>query len=159
MDEQQMVGTLMKLSLFEGLDFNQIANIRQACNQREVEPGTVLCEPLTIDERLLIFVDGKLRLESADGVKLAEVTEIRVIGEMGVLTGQSRTSRVVAEEPSSVLELEAAELEKLIDAEPELGNQMLVNLCKLLYARVHDMNEDIVTLREEVDRLRSGYRN
>ena len=149
----------MQLSLFEGLDFNQISNINRACTQREVEPGTVLCEPLTIDERLLIFVDGKLRLESADGVKLAEVTEIRVIGEMGVLTGQSRSSRVVAEEPSSVLELEAAELEKLVDDEPELGHQMLVNLCKLLYARVHDMNEDLAALQEEVNRLRSSHRN
>ncbi len=145
--------------MFEGLDFNQISNIHQACNQRNVEPGTVLCEPLTIDERLLIFVDGKLRLESADGVELAEVTEIRVIGEMGVLTGQSRTSRVVAEDRSSVLELKAAQLEKLIDAEPELGHKMLLNLCKLLYARVHDMNEDIVKLREQVDRLSSGHGN
>ena len=65
MEEVELVNALMKLSLFEGLDFNQISNIHQACNQRNVEPGTVLCEPLTIDERLLIFVDGKLRLESA----------------------------------------------------------------------------------------------
>ena len=35
---------------------------------------------------------------------------------------------------------------------------MLVNLCKLLHAGVHDMNDDIVTLKEQIDRLRDQLR-
>ena len=155
MEEVQLVDALMELPLFEDLDFTQISNIHQACSERKIESGTLLCQPLTIDDRLLILVEGTLRLESADGVKLADLKAFRIIGEMGVLTGQTRTSRVVAEEPAIVLELEGAKLEQLVDEDPETGSQMLANLCKLLYSRVHNMNDDIEALQELVDRLRN----
>ena len=74
MDEVQLVQTLMGTPLFEDLDVGQVGTILRACKQREVQPGSILCEPLTIDEHLLIFLRGKLRLESAEGLKLAEVT-------------------------------------------------------------------------------------
>ena len=155
MEEVQLVDALMELPLFEDLDFKQISNIYQACEERKIEPGTLLCQPLTIDDRLLILVEGTLRLESADSVKLADLTAFRIIGEMGVLTGQAHASRVVAEEPAIVLELEGAKLEQLLDEDRETGGQMLTNLCKLLYSRVHNMNEDIETLREQVDQFRN----
>ena len=155
MDEVGLVNALMMVPLFEGVDYDQISSILQISKQRELEPGTVLCEAFTIDKRLVIFLQGKLRLESSEGVLLAEVSSVRVVGEMGVLTGQSRSSRVVAEEASTVLELEAADLGDLFEAEPDVANKMMVNLVKLLYARVHDANQDIHTLRDEVDRLRN----
>ena len=155
MDEEGLINALMTVPLFEGLDYDQISRILQLSKQREFEPGTVLCEALTVDKRLVIFLQGKLRLESAEGVPLAEVSSVRVIGEMGVLTGQTRSSRVVAVEASTVLELEAADLDDLFEAEPDMANKMLVNLITILYARVHDANQDIEMLRDEVDRLRN----
>ena len=154
MDEVELVKTLMGVPLFEDLDVGQVGTILRACKQREVQPGDILCEPLTIDERLLIFLRGKLRLESSEGLKLAEVTQARVLGEMGVFTGQPRLSRVWAEEASTVLELDRAQLAELIEADLELGNQLLHSLVKVLYSRTHHMNEDIVALRGQIDRLR-----
>ena len=53
-----------------------------------------------------------------------------------------------------MLELDGADLTELIEADLEMGNQLLHSLVKLLYFRTHSMNEDIVALRGQIDRLR-----
>ena len=154
MDEVRLVKILLEIQLFEDLDYSQISSILKACNQREVQPGEGLCEARTIDQSLFVLLQGKLRLESADGKKLAEMMPVRVIGEMGVLTGQTRSSRVVAERASIVLDLDAGTLEELLEEDPQMANHVLVSLIKLLYTRTHDMNDEIEVLHEQVDLLR-----
>ena len=154
MDEVQLVRVLLDIPLFEDLDYTQISLLIEACDRLEPEAGEVLCESRTIDERLLIFLKGKLRLESADGQDLGEWTEPRVMGEMGVFTGQTRSSRVVAGEPSLLLGLGSSALQDLLDEDPQMGNHMLANLIKLLYTRMHDTNDELGALREQSERLR-----
>jgi CRP-like cAMP-binding protein len=144
----------MGIPLFEDLDIEQIERILKVCTQRKVQPGDVLCESMTIDAQLLIFLNGKLRLESDGGERLAEMTQTRVLGEMGVITGQPRHSRVMAEEVSTVLELQGSDLQEMVEADPEMGYQLLLSLVKLLYIRTSRMNEDIVGLEKQSDRLR-----
>ena len=63
----KLVKTLLDISLFEDLDYTQVQAIIDVGTRETVEPGKVLSEPRTIDEQLLILLDGRLRLESAAG--------------------------------------------------------------------------------------------
>jgi len=154
MDEVQLVKILLDIPLFDALDYTQISSILELCRQRETRPGEVLCESRTVDNRLLVLLKGRLRLETAEGGKLSELTPVRVIGEMGVFTGLARSSRVVAEEVSTILELEAEGMEDLLEEDPRIGNHMLASLIKLLYTRLHDINDEMEALQEQVARLR-----
>ena len=153
MDEAQLVKILLDIPLFDALDYTQISSILRLCRQRETRPGEVLCESRTVDNRLLILLKGRLRLESAEGGMLSELTPVRVIGEMGVFTGLGRSSRVVAEAAATVLELEAEGMEELLEEDPRIGNHMLASLIKLLYTRMHDINDEMEGLQEQVARL------
>ena len=153
-DEVRLVKMLLDIPLFEDLDYTQISEIIQTGTQRIVHPGEVLCKSRTIDERLLILLDGKLCLESAEGQRFADMTPVRVIGEMGVFTGQTRSSRVVAEGAAVILELLAVDLQDLVEEDPQIGNHMLASLIKMLYTRLHDVNEEVEVLHSLVDRLR-----
>ena len=82
------------------------------------------------------------------------MTDIRIIGEMGVLIGLPRNSRVVAEVASTVLELHRDDLQLIVDDEPELGQRLLINLCKLLYTRTHGMNKDLEALQRHKEQIR-----
>ena len=154
MNEVELINMLPKIPLFGGLDATQLSQIINACQRQEVQPGSILCQPQTIDERLFILLTGKLRLESVEGIKLAEITPIRVLGEMGVFTEQPRSSRVVVEETSTVLELGKGNIEKLAEEDPEMEFSLLISLLRLLYDRTHGMNEEIGGLRTQVDLLR-----
>lgn len=155
MDELELAKVLMNTEMFQGLDYGQIEKIVNSSQQRVLAPGDVLSEPLTVDDQLSVFLDGKLRIESADGVPLSEVTEARVLGEMGVLTGQARSSRIVADMETTVLALTREALEGLVEADPDMGQRLLTNLIKLLYSRMFDVNQEIGDLRVERDKLRA----
>ena len=155
MDDVELARVLMNIELFEGLEYDQIEKIMTCGEQRVLAPGDVLSEPLTVDEQLSVFLQGKLRIESADGVSLSEVTEVRVRGEMGVLTGQARSSRIVADNLTTILALSREALEQVGEADPDMGQLMLVNLIKLLYSRTFSVNQEIENLRIERDKLRA----
>ena len=151
----ELVNRLMQLPLFRDMDTHQINRLLGLSAKRELAVGEVLCHPMTIDDRLTIIVDGKLRLESDGGEKLAAIMPLRVVGEMGVLTGQSRQTRLVAEEASVVFELEAAQLQSLLEDDPEIISNMQVSLIKGLYERIGGMNDDIQKLQDQTNRLRA----
>lgn len=157
-DEARLAQVLLDISLFDDLDYTQIRSVIEICNQRVTTRGEVLCESRTIDGQLVILLDGSLRLESIDGKLLAELTPVRVIGEMGVFTGQTRSSRVIAEEEAVIVELRADDLQRLLEDEPQLGQHMLASLIKMLYTRVHDVNEELEVLHEQVSVFRDRLR-
>ena len=73
---------------------------------------------------------------------------------MGVIIGQPRQSQVVALETSTLLELPGIELQKLIDADPEMGYQLLLSLVKVLYTRTSRANADFSGLKQRHESLR-----
>ena len=154
-NDVELVKRLMGLPLFRDMHAHQINRLLELSSKRELAVGEVLCNPMTIDDRLIVFVEGKLRLESSGGERLAEIVPLRVVGEMGVLTGQSRQTRVVVEEASVVFELEAGQLQSLLEDDPEIISHMQVSLIKGLYERIGGMNEDIKKLQDQASRLRS----
>ena len=46
-------------------------------------------------------------------------------------------------------------LQELVHEDPDLGQRMLVNLCSLLYGRMHSANQEIEGLRVRNEQLRT----
>ena len=154
-NDVELVKRLMGLPLFRDMDVPQINRLLECSSKLELAVGEVLCNPKTVDDRLIVLVEGKLRLESDGGERLAEIVPLRIVGEMGVLTGQSRQTRLVVEEASVVFELEAGQLQSLLEEDPEIISHMQVSVIKGLYERIGGMNEDIKKLQDQTSRLRS----
>lgn len=154
-NEVKLVKVLLDLHLFGDLDYTQVSSIIERCEQKVLPPGEVLCQSRTIDERLIVLLEGSLKLESAEGEEVAVLKPVRIMGEMGVFTGQTRSSRVVVKEEATILDLDAGDLQELLEEDPQMGNHMLASLIKLLYSRVHDANNETTSLRYEVDKLKT----
>lgn len=153
-DNVKLVKMLLDIALFEDLDYTQVQAIIETGERKTMNPGDVISEPRTIDERLVILLEGRLRLESATGDFLDYQLPVRVLGEMGVFTGQIRSTRVVVEDLADILVLDAESLDQMLEEDPQMGNHMLANLIKLLYSRLYDVNQEIEHLRSTVDKLR-----
>lgn len=153
-DDVKLVKMLLDIALFEDLDYTQVQEIIEIGERKMMNPGDVISEPRTIDERLVILLDGRLRLESATGDLLDYQLPVRVLGEMGVFTGQIRSTRVVVEDSADILILDAESLDQMLEEDPQMGNHMLANLIKLLYSRLYDVNQEMEHLRSTVDKLR-----
>ncbi len=148
MDKTQIVTALQSIPLFTDMDFQQLSTLYNAGTLRQVEPDEVLCQAQTIDENLIVFLEGEMRLESTEGNQIAKIDQVRAIGEMGVFTGQPRFTYVIATVPSTVLVLAANVWEELLEHDPDVGLKIQSGLIKILYARIYEMNEELQTLRE-----------
>jgi CRP-like cAMP-binding protein len=153
-DDVRLVKTLLDIPLFEDLDYTQVQEVLKISQQKAMAPGQVLCEPRTIDEALIVLLSGRLRLETAAGELLDYQTPVRVIGEMGVFTGQIRSTRVVVDEASDVLVIDAHALDEMLEEDPQMGNHLLANLIKLLYGRLYDVNQEVERLRDTAKQLK-----
>ncbi|MDP6038767.1 MAG: cyclic nucleotide-binding domain-containing protein [Candidatus Latescibacteria bacterium] len=149
-----LVKTLLDIPLFEGLDYIQIGELIDIGSIETPTAGQILCKSRTIDENLVILLEGTLYLESADGDFLDDLHAVRVIGEMGVFTGQVRSSQVLGTPGAKVMLLPAVELEELLEEDPQLAHHLFSSLIKLLYTRLHDVNNDMAALRNRADLLR-----
>ena len=73
---------------------------------------------------MLVLRSGALRIEVAvDGTSAVTVARClpgAIVGEIGLYAGVPRTARVVAEEPSSFLRIDAAALERMGRDDPAL---------------------------------------
>ena len=156
-DDVKLVQKLLDIPLFEDLDYTQVQAIIEAGKRETVNPGTVLSEPRAVDERLIVLLAGRLRLESASGDLLDYLMPVRVLGEMGVFTGQVRSTRVIVEDTSDIMVLEAESLDEMLEEDPQMGTHVLANLIKLLYTRLYDVNQEMGDLRTTVDRLRQRF--
>lgn len=154
MDQVEITSALQSIPLFADMDYQQISTLYEAGSLLQIEADEVLCEADTIDENLIIFLAGEMRIESADGEQIAIIDAVRTIGEMGVFTGQSRSTYVVATQPSTVLVLAADVWDELLESDPDVGLKIQSGLIKILYARMHDMTEELRTLRAENEKRR-----
>tara|TARA_B110000495_G_C23028621_1_gene611842 strand:+ start:1148 stop:1606 length:459 start_codon:yes stop_codon:yes gene_type:complete len=152
MDQVQIIGALQSIPLFADLDYQQITTFYEAGSLLQIEADEVLCEAETVDENLIIFLAGEMRIESSDGQQVAIIDKVRSIGEMGAFTGQALATYVVATQTSTVLVLASDVWGELLESDPGVGLKIQSGLLKILYARMHDMNEELRALRAEKEK-------
>ncbi|MEM9607166.1 MAG: FAD-dependent oxidoreductase [Actinomycetota bacterium] len=99
----------------------------------EVPTGTTLFEEGEADPDLVVVLEGEaqvLRTEqpSGDEVVLQTATRGMVMGEMNVLTGQTRFVHALATEPSKLLRVSRDSLRRMMAAETDLGDHVFALL-------------------------------
>ena len=153
-DRGWIVRQLLEVPLFEDLDYTQVGEVIDIAEYRELNADEVVCESRTIDENLIVLLDGSLKLESAEGRFLDTLRAVRVIGEMGVFTGQIRSSRVISHAGARVLLVPATGLQDLLEEDGQLAHHLFSSLIQMLYVRLHDVNSEMQDLQEKVALLR-----
>jgi len=85
---------------------------------------------------LFFILSGKARIESAPSVKLAEVCEGDICGEMSFLEDSVASARVVAETTVETLAIEWTALQQLFELYPHLGSRFYRSLALNLSRRL-----------------------
>jgi extracellular factor (EF) 3-hydroxypalmitic acid methyl ester biosynthesis protein len=85
---------------------------------------------------VLVILGGKARIESSPGVKLAQVGEGDICGEMSFLEGTIASASVIADTDVEVLAIEWTKLQQLFDLYPHLGSRFYRSLALNLSRRL-----------------------
>jgi CRP/FNR family cyclic AMP-dependent transcriptional regulator len=134
------------MPLFNDLSGDEIARIESRLRRRAFPPGANIITHEEPGEVVYIIETGtvKIHVEQADGsdVILAILGPGEVVGEMGMLDGQSRSASVVTLEQTSLLWTDRASFREMLQAAPALT----YNLVRILSRRLRLADAHIQSL-------------
>ena len=99
-----LVAALKKIQLFKDLSPSLLQKILRLTKLRTYASEDTLCTggDQPVDE-LFILLAGKLAINTADGLRIATIKPVNIVGEMGFITRRVRSATVTAVQPSHVI--------------------------------------------------------
>ena len=125
---------LASLELFSGLSDAERTELARTMKYAPFAKGEVMTRQGAEAHWLYLMEDGKAVIRVSDGLNDREVAQLAgpcFFGEMSLLTGEPRSATVIADSEVECFRLDKAAVQKIIDARPQLAEQ----LAKLLADR------------------------
>lgn len=127
---------LQGASLFKGVHEAALARLEAASRLRHLTRGEMLFNQADAADAFLVVCSGiiDLGLDSADGRELV-INEMRAgdgFGELGLITGQPRSTSAVARQNSTVLIIPRHEFVAVLAEEPALAQNLLRTMADRL---------------------------
>lgn len=143
------VAALAPSHLFAGLDEADLEMIAGRARPRTFEPGEELCRVGEQSDRCWVITGGLVHVLGASGDAPAGEVVARQrkgdgVGEVGAILREPHSATVVASTPTSTLELDAAELDELVQRFPQILINMLRSLRgRLTHARARSLEPEL----------------
>jgi CRP/FNR family cyclic AMP-dependent transcriptional regulator len=160
MNKEQQVELLCGVDIFEDLSKEEVREILHALLERNAEinlrAGEVFYTPQESDGKFFILKQGRVRIYKMEGRKeftLEVVDAGTVFGEVAFTPHALRDAYAEAMEPSILLAMGRADVERLIRQKPQVGIRMISLLSERLH--YYETRMEDVTLREVPARLAS----
>jgi CRP-like cAMP-binding protein len=140
METNQQREILRRIPILHGFSDDQIEKVMWACSDHNLAEGAAIFQESDESKAIYILLSGILQVQTPTGGEIATIGEKGVVGEMGVLTGQPRAADVVALRESRTLVIDKKELFALMDADPDMGYKIYLNVTHILADRLRDNN-------------------
>ncbi len=129
----ERAGMLARVGLFASLDDEQRTAIAERAVDVEFEAGRPMVRQGEIGTGLFLIVSGSARVVH-DGRDVATLRQGDFFGELSVLDREPRNASVVAVEPTACLAIASWELDRLLEARPQLAIALIRGMAGRLRA-------------------------
>ncbi len=129
------------LELFHGVRPDDVQELLQKCERRDIETGELLLSPGSKNEHVFVVLSGKLNVHigSPDASIIATVDIGSCAGEMSIIEERDPSAYVIAAEPTHLLVIHQTVLWDMVNASHEFSKNLLIVLSE----RVRSHNQFI----------------
>ena len=123
---------LAGLELFHGVAPDDVQELLQECDRRDVSAGEVLLSPDNKNDNVYLVLSGRLHVHvgSEDAPVIATMDVGACAGEMSIIEDRDPSAFVIAAEPSHLIVIHQSILWKMVDASHEFSKNLLVVLSE-----------------------------
>lgn len=134
---------LDSLRLFKGVYPDDIQELLQRCERRDLAAGEVLLSPGVMNEHVFVVLSGSLdvHVDADDSPALATMETGDCVGEMSIIEDRDPLAYIIATEDTHLLVIHRSILWGMVDASHEFAKNMLV----ILSERVRSHNRTIAS--------------
>lgn len=139
-------------TFFETCSQDEIEKIVELDTSLSYHAGEYIARQGTIDPSAFILLEGKVVLakEEIPGITIAELEPGAMFGSVPFFTLTPRRTNVVAKTKAIVLRIDRPMIAKI---SPETVNKINLQFMKLLYERVHELNDTIGGLKRDLSEV------
>jgi len=129
------------LELFHGVRPDDVQELLQKCERRDIETGELLLSPGSKNEHVFVVLSGKLNVHigSPDASIIATVNVGACAGEMSIIEDRDPSAYVIAAESTHLLVIHQTILWNMVNASHEFSKNLLIVLSE----RVRSHNQFI----------------
>ncbi len=120
------------LELFQGVYPDDIHELLQRCDRRDIATGELLLSPGARNEHVFIVLSGSLNVHvgSPDTPILATMEAGACVGEMSIIEDRDPSAYVIGAEDTHMLVIHQSVLWEMVDASHEFAKNLLVVLSE-----------------------------
>jgi len=120
------------LELFQGVRADDVQELLQRCDRRDIEAGEMLLSPGSRNEHVFIVLSGSLNVHvgSPDAPVLVTMAVGACVGEMSIIEDRDPSAYVIGAEPSHLLLIHQSVLWEMVDASHEFAKNLLIVLSE-----------------------------
>jgi diguanylate cyclase (GGDEF)-like protein len=130
---------LAGLDLFHGVRPEDVQDLLQKCDRRDLATGELLLSPGSRNEYVFVVLSGSLNVHvgSPDAPTLVTMEAGSCAGEMSIIEDRDPSAYVIAAEPTHLLVIHQAILWDMVDASHEFSKNLLVVLSERIRSHNH----------------------
>jgi MFS superfamily sulfate permease-like transporter len=138
--------TFEQSDLANDMTQTELAALMSNMSIEQFEKGSALCRTGDPSDRIWILTRGavSVRVSGPDaGTRLAMLGPGCTVGEMGLLTGRSRSADVWADDAVTAYVLTAKKFDEIQHENPKLGQRLLLSIARQLTRRLVETSEEL----------------
>ena len=150
-DGRNLIRTLKKVPIFNGLSPSGIRKLLGICESRAVPAAQQLCRADTPSDEMYVLLGGELSILTAAGLRVATIEPVAAVG-IGVITGEVRTAAVVTSRPSQILVVRKGPLDRLLHGDQHVAGRIYRNFIGIVAEKLTNDNVRLRHMQEERQR-------
>lgn len=154
-NEKPILKRLKFFPLFKNLSRNELREIEQIMPRKFYGPEESIFKQGEPGMSMFVVLSGRVDIvqEGEDGsqLKLVEIKDGSIFGEMALLDNSLRTASAVATEKTEIMIFSRKDLLTLAEQWPHLGVKILMHLSQIVAERLRRTNRALRGIKDEIE--------
>jgi CRP-like cAMP-binding protein len=138
---------LRQVALFATLDDAELDQVAEICKEQSYHPGKTIFKEGEPGNRLFLILEGDVRISrdipGSGEEALAILKPGACFGEMAVFDRSERSTDAISNGGCRLLTISRADLEIVLDLNPDLAGKVLRAMVRLLSIRLRATNDNL----------------
>jgi len=151
--KELLIQVMKKIPIFKGLGPTQASKILAHCVHKSFAPGDKVCVIDTPSDEMFVLLSGEVAILNSEGLTVATILPVTMVGEMGVITGLPRVATVEATKPTTTFVIPKKSFDAILRDDDIVRSKVYKAIIDVLSGKLSNDNDRMHDYLQSYSRL------
>ena len=147
-DSYKTAKIVEKIPFFQGLSLSQIQQVLHAGKMESYPAEHILCRNGDKSNAMYILLSGELTVKD-DGLELARVKPVEIVGEMGLVTGEPRCASIEVAKNATLMAIGKMHFDVFLKSDLDMAVKIYKNMLDSLSQKLRENNAQLKKIQSD----------